>query len=130
MPTSCGNKLPYLLRMSANPTILDLCPIFTSDSVRHGFPVYPVHYLLGLPVPGISKHAKCYNLLAAKRVIPNHWLSSNSATQPQLILTIAQIRRMERMTAAIHDSLHQFSKILDPWDNSLFNPETTSYNSD
>lgn len=67
----------------------------------------PVHYLLDLPVPGIPKYANkllLYILLAAKRVIPTHWLSSNTPTQAQLILAITQIRRMEHMTAVIHDS--------------------------
>lgn len=56
--------------------------------LKMDLPLDPAHYLLGLPIPGVLKHAKkliSFILLAAKRVIPTGWLFSNPPTQSQLV---------------------------------------------
>lgn len=81
----------------------------------------PIYYLLGLPFPGISKLTQklaAFILLAAKRAIPLRWLSSSPPTLSQALQILEQIRRMEHLTEAVHDSLPQFLKILDLWDHS------------
>lgn len=86
-------------------------------------PFDPIHYLLGLPFPGISKPTKrliSYILLAAKRVIPVCWLSTTPPSHLQFLQTVAEIRRMEFLTAMVHDLVSQFNKIWEPWDQSQY----------
>lgn len=83
-------------------------------------PLDPLHYLLGLPFPGIGKSSNklaSYILLAA---IPIHWLSSTPPSQDQLLKVISEIRRMEHMTALVEDVGIRFNKIWDIWDRSEF----------
>lgn len=86
-------------------------------------PLDPLHYLLGLPFSGITKRSNMlisYILLAAKRIIPLCWLSNSPPPWSRFLQLIAEIRRMEYLTASVHDSILQFNKIWDPWDQSEY----------
>lgn len=67
-------------------------------------PLDPIHYLLGLPCPGIPKptiRLISYILLAAKRAIPMCWLSTTPPSHLQFLQIIAEIRKMEFLTAKV-----------------------------
>lgn len=86
-------------------------------------PLDPIHYLLGLPFPGIGKLSNklvSYILLAAKRTIQMHWLTSTPPCQTQLLHAVSEIRRIEYMTALVDDAIIRFNKIWDPWDKSEY----------
>lgn len=86
------------------------------DLFEMDLPLDPVHYLLGLPIPGVPKHTKkCIYLilLATKKVISTCWLSSNPPTQSQLVQTVTHVCRMEHRTAVNHDSLSHIPKLWD-----------------
>lgn len=85
-------------------------------------PLDPMHYLLGLPFHGIHKSKRklmSFILLAAKKNIPRLWLSTPpSPTLSQTLSALADIHRMEHLTAIIDDSIQKFSHIWQPWDDS------------
>lgn len=105
---------------------------FIQDLFSVSLPLDPVHFLLGLPIPGLSKCAKklaTFIILAAKRAIPLRWLSPSQPSLSPVLQTLEQICRMERLTAIVHDTLPQFSKIWDLWDHSDLNPGISSLSS-
>lgn len=63
-------------------------------------------------------------LLAAKRATAQCWLSTSPPSFMQFLSAIADIRRMEHLTAVIDDSLLRFNKIWGKWDISEYNTET------
>lgn len=86
-------------------------------------PLDPLHYLLGLPFPGLTKRANrllSYILLAAKWLIPLCWLSNAPPPWPKFLQLVADIRRMEYLTASVHDTIPQFEKLWEFWDRSEF----------
>lgn len=77
-------------------------------------PLNPMHFLLGLPLPVISKASgklMSFILLAAKRTIPRHWLSTSPPTFHHLLSIMADICGMEHLTAKIEDTLPLCYKI-------------------
>lgn len=92
-------------------------------------PLNPMHYILGLPVPGIHKFKRrlmSFVLLAAKRTTPKLWLSTASPTLIQTLTIISDIRRMEHLTAIVEGSSHTFLKIWKSWDDYDYGSETDS----
>lgn len=82
-----------------------------------------LNYFLGLPFPGITKQDNrliAYILLAAKWLIPLFGLSHSPPHWSRFLQLIAEIRGMEYMTASVHDSIPQFNKIWELWDQSEF----------
>lgn len=82
-----------------------------------------MHYLLGPPFPGVSKtlcRLMSFILLAAKRVTPRLWLSTSPPTLPQLLTTMADIRRMEHLTAVVEGTEQKFSKTWSAWDEFMY----------
>lgn len=89
-------------------------------------PLDPLHYLLGLPFPGLQKTIKkhiSYILLAAQRVIPMCWLSRDTPAPFLLLNTITEICKMEYLTASVSDTILKFNKIWELWD--LSKPDTS-----
>lgn len=83
-------------------------------------PLDPLHYLLGLPFPGIKKATKFYILLGARRVIPMSWLSRDLPTLSMFLNTIIEIGRMEYLTASATKTIQKFNKIWELWDTSEY----------
>lgn len=74
----------------------------------------PIQCLLGLPFLGKDKPVRrliIYILLAAKRTIPLYWLSTAPPSQQHLLQLIAEMRRMEYLTATVHEAVPHFNKI-------------------
>lgn len=86
-------------------------------------PLDPIHYVLGSSLSGIAKHIKqliSYILLAAKRDILLYWLSNIPPLWSRFLQLITDIRRMEYLTATVHDTIPQFNKIWEQWNRSEF----------
>lgn len=62
-------------------------------------------------------------LLAAKRAIPQCWLTKAPPTFAQFLNNTGDIRRMEHLTAIIEETLPSFDKTWEPWDASEYNLE-------
>lgn len=89
----------------------------------NSFPLDLLHYLLGLPFPGIGKPLNklaSFILLAAKKMMTLHWLSPTPSSQVQLLKVILEICRLEYMTASMVDAATQFNRIWDAADSSEF----------
>ena len=89
-------------------------------------PLHPLYLLLGLPLPKTPKPLRklmAFILLAAKRAIPECWLSNVPPSFTQFLTATIDIRRMERLTAVIEDSLTSFDAIWEKWDSSEYNSE-------
>lgn len=94
-------------------------------------PLNPMHYILGLPVPGIHKSKRklmSFILLAAKRTIPKLCLFSSSPTLTQTLSILMDIWRMEHPSAVVDDSISKFSQTWQSWDESEYSSETYSSN--
>ena len=97
--------------------------LLTQEVIEVSLPFDPLNFLLGLPLSGLTKNANClaaYILLAAKRLIPLCWLSGAPPPWPRFLHLVAEIRRMEYLTASVNDSIPQFDKIWKPWDLSRY----------
>ena len=89
-------------------------------------PLHPLYLLLGLPLPKTPKTLRklmAFILLAAKRAIPQCWLTNVPPSFTQFLAAVTDIRRMERLTAVIEDSLASFDAIWEKWDSSEYNSE-------
>lgn len=89
-------------------------------------PFHPIHLLLGLLIPKMSKHHRklmAFVLLAAKWAIPQCWLTKAPPTFAQFLNNTGDIRRMEHLTAIIEETLPSFDKTWEPWDASEYNLE-------
>lgn len=86
-------------------------------------PARPLNCLLGLPFSGLTKRDNrliSYILLAAKRLIPLCWLSAAPPPWSRFLHLVVEIRRMEFLTASVHDSISHFDKVWEPWDRSEY----------
>ena len=93
------------------------------DLVEAPVTLTPMICLVGLPFPGVPKALRrliSFILLAAKRVIPRLWLSSSPPTIPQLLSTVADIRKMEQLTATVEGTEDKFSDTWSVWDDSVY----------
>lgn len=92
----------------------------------------PIYILLGLPIPDISKALQklgSFILLAAKQAIPRHCLSTSPPTFHHFLSIVADIRRMEHLTAKIDGNLPLFDKIWKAWDDSVYPLESDNHTS-
>lgn len=102
-----------------------VCQFWTQIQTLLGTPILlkPIHYQFGLPFPGIPKAKRrlmLFTLLAAKLAIPSLWLSTSPPTFPQFLTILADIHRMEHLTALVELSLQKFSKVWQIWDESEY----------
>lgn len=74
----------------------------------------PLHYLLSISKS--YKKLSAHILTAARRLIPHYWKSTETSSQSQLILVIAEVGVMEYLTALLRDSIKFFHKIWNFWD--------------